>query len=282
MVRSVLLRGFDQDMAQRIGRHMEAHGTEFLYQCRPSKIEKSNDLLTVTYVDQDGKEQTDRFDTVLLATGRKPSTSQLGLDNAGVRYSARTGKVFTDKQTNATNVPNVFAIGDVVEHGPELTPVAIRAGQLLARRLFASSREVAEYDNVPTAVFTPLEYASVGLSESDAACKYGEDGIEVYHVAYDTLEMQGAHRVGRDGLPDAPQCYIKAICNRLDNERVVGLHICGPNAAEIMQGFAVAVRLGATKTDLTSTVGIHPTQAEEFVMLSKTKASGVPYEKSSC
>ena len=139
-----------------------------------------------------------------------------------------------------------------------------------------------DYDNIPTAVFTPLEYAVVGLSEEDAIKRFGSENVEVYHIAYDTLEIQGAHRVGPDGLPVAPQCYIKAVCNRNDDEKVVGLHICGPVAGEIIQGFAVAMRLGMTKEDLSKTIGVHPTQAEEFVLLSKTKSSGEPYEKTSC
>lgn len=279
MVRSVLLRGFDQDMAKRVGSYMAAHGTDFLHACTPTCISRTSDStgqLLVEWTNARGEQESDVFDTVLCATGRRPSTQHLRLENAGVEYNPMTGKLVTDTASEATNVPSIFAIGDIVANGAELTPVAIQAGQLLARRMFNNSSVCMDYDKIATAVFTPLEYASVGLSEEAARAKYPTDNIEVYHSAYDTLEMQAAHRAG------GPHCYMKAICDKSDQERVLGLHICGPNAGEIIQGFAVAVRLGATKADLSATVGVHPTQSEELVSLSTTKASGEPYEKSSC
>lgn len=282
MARSILLRGFDRDMAQRVGTYMESHGTTFLHGCEPISIEKThNDSFLVRWADTCESMASDTFDTVLFATGRQPSTRHVGLEKAGITYNRATGKVVTDLASDATNVPNIFAIGDIVEGGVELTPVAIRAGQLLAQRLYGQSTQTMDYRNIPTVVFTPLEYASVGLTEEEAIQKIGSDNVQVYHTAYNTLEMRGALRKNVvTGLPESPQCYTKAICD--NSGKVLGLHLCGPNAGEIIQGFAVAIRLSATINDFRMTVGVHPTQSEEIVSLSISKASGDTFEKSSC
>ena len=138
---------------------------------------------------------------------------------------------------------------------PELTPVAIQAGKLLARRLCGQSEVLTNYDNVPTTVFTPLEYGCCGLAEEAAKEKFGEDKIEVYHSNFWPLEWTVAHRPN-------DVCYAKLVCNKADQERVVGLHVCGPNAGEITQGYGVAMKLRATKRDFDMTVGIHPTCSE--------------------
>lgn len=284
MVRSILLRGFDRDMAQRVGTYMETHGTSFLHGCEPSLIEKTqNDSILVTWTDPLGATTSDTFDTVLFATGRQPATKHVGLEQAGVVYNSTTGKVVTDLTSDATNVRNIFAIGDIVEGGVELTPVAIQAGQLLAQRLCGQSTRTMDYQNIPTAVFTPLEYATIGLTEEEAIEQIGSENVQVYHIAYNTLEMRGAHRTdAATGLPESPQCYTKAICDDSISGKVLGLHLCGPNAGEIIQGFAVAMRLGATIDDFRMTVGVHPTQSEELVSLSISKASGDDFNKSSC
>ena len=134
------------------------------------------------------------------------------------------------------------------------------------------------YDMIPTAVFTPLEYGMCGLSEEAAIARYGAScppGVEIYHVSFKPLEWTLPHRGDGD-------CYVKLICNARDSMRVVGLHICGPNAAEITQGFAVAMRMGATKADFDLTLGIHPTVAEELTALSISKSSGKTAERAGC
>ena len=182
-----------------------------------------------------------------------------------------------------TNVPHIYAIGDVIDGDAlsppsaltELTPVAIQAGKLLASRLYAGGTEQMDYQGVPTTIYTPLEYGCVGLAEEDAEVKYGKDNLEVYHSYFKPLEWTVPHRGDN-------ACYAKLICNKLDSERVVGLHVCGPNSGEMTQGFAVALKCGATKADFDKTVGIHPTNVEQFTTLHVTKASGGSAETTGC
>ncbi|ERE88877.1 thioredoxin reductase 1 [Cricetulus griseus] len=207
MVRSILLRGFDRDMANKIGEHMEEHGIKFIRQFVPIKV--------------------------LLAVGRDACTRTIGLETVGVKINEKTGKIpVTDEEQ--TNVPYIYAIGDILEGKLELTPVAIQAGRLLAQRLYGGSTVKCDYDNVPTTVFTPLEYGCCGLSEEKAVEKFGEENIE---------------------------------------ERVVGFHVLGPNAGEVTQGFAAALKCGLTKQQLDSTIGIHPVCAEENTEARKGQAA---------
>ena len=164
MVRSILLRGFDQDMANLIGEHMSLYHTKFIRGATPSSLtrESEDGPITVTWNDADG-EKSDTFDTVLFAIGRYAVTAGLNLANAGV-VAERNGK-FKVNEFEQTNVPNIYAIGDVLHGRLELTPVAIKAGALLAARLCGTSTAVMDYEEVPTTVFTPLEYGTVGLTE---------------------------------------------------------------------------------------------------------------------
>jgi len=187
MVRSILLRGFDQDMAGQIGDYMKAHGTKFIEKATPSKLEKpdKDGKITVTYI-QDEKEVTEEFDTVLFAIGRYAVTGTIGLDNAGVK-AEKNGK-FIVNEKEQTNVDNIYAIGDVLHGKLELTPVAIKAGALLANRLFSGATDVMDYTNVPTTVFTPLEYGCCGYSEEDAKQIFTADKILTYHQKFKPLE----------------------------------------------------------------------------------------------
>jgi pyruvate/2-oxoglutarate dehydrogenase complex dihydrolipoamide dehydrogenase (E3) component len=126
-----------------------------------------------------------------------------------------------------------------------------------------------DYDQVPTTVFTPIEYGCTGLAEEDAIAKYGEENIETFHSFFKPLEWQVPHK--QDNA-----CYMKMICNKLDSFRVIGFHVLGPNAGEVNQGVGVAIKCGATKEDFDNTVGIHPTIAEEMTTLDVTKSSGAP------
>ncbi|KAG8439415.1 hypothetical protein GDO86_005577 [Hymenochirus boettgeri] len=258
MVRSILLRGFDQQMANKIGEHMDEHGVKFIKQSVPTKIEQveagTPGKLKVTSQAADGTEMTEEYNTVLLAVGRDACTKNIGLEIPGVKINEKTGKIpVTDEEQ--TNVPYVYAIGDVLEDKLELTPVAIQAGRLLARRLYGQATVKCDYVNVPTTVFTPLEYGSCGLSEENAIKKYGEENLEVYHSYFWPLEWTVPSR-------DNNKCYAKILCNIKDNERVVGFHVLSPNAGEITQGFAAAIKCGLTKDQLDDTIGIHPVCAE--------------------
>jgi len=273
MARSIFLRGFDQDMADRVTKYMANHGTKFIKPATPTKIEKIEGKLKVTWVNADGAEGFDFFNTVLLAVGRKADTDKLGLDKIGVIFDKITGKIPVVNEQ--TNIPHIFAIGDVIKGNLELTPVAIKAGRLLARRLFRNHTLQMDYVNIPTTVFTPLEYSCVGLTEEQALAQYGEENLEVYHIHYKPLEWTVAER-------EENACYVKVLCSIKENERIVGIHIIGPNSGEMIQGFALAVKIGATKAQLDSTVGIHPTTAEELFTLNVTKRSGETPEKTGC
>ncbi|KAG8578328.1 hypothetical protein GDO81_010455 [Engystomops pustulosus] len=278
MVRSILLRGFDQEMAEKVGEYMEEHGVKFIKHFLPKRIEQIEEgkpgKLRVTSQSTDGTEITEEYNTVLLAIGRDACTRKIGLDIPGVKINEKTGKIPVNDEEQ-TNVPYIYAIGDVLEGKLELTPVAIQAGRLLARRLYGSSELKCDYINVPTTVFTPLEYGACGLSEENAILKYGEKNIEVYHSYFWPLEWTVPAR-------DNNKCYAKVICNINDNERVVGFHVLGPNAGEITQGFAVAIKCGLTKEQLDSTIGIHPVCAEIFTTLSVTKRSGGSIVQAGC
>ncbi|XP_073169303.1 thioredoxin reductase 2, mitochondrial isoform X2 [Lepidochelys kempii] len=245
MVRSIPLRGFDQQMSYLVTNYMESCGTRFLKKCTPSKVEKlESGKLQVTwkYVDS-GKEEMDDFDTVMWAVGRAPDTKTLNLETIGVKINSETGKIIVDA-SEATSVPHIYAIGDITEGRPELTPTAMAAGKLLAQRLFGQSSELMDYDNV-------------------------------YHAYYTPLEFTVAER-------ETTQCYIKMVCLRKKEQRIIGLHFIGPNAGEVIQGFALGIKCGATYAQMMKTVGIHPTCAEEVTKLYITKRSGLDAKVTGC
>jgi len=285
LVRSILLRGFDQEMAELIKIYMQNHGTKFKVGVTPQSIVKDADTgkLTVTYGNKDGSGEaiTDTFDTVVAGIGRKADTSSLGLDKAGVKVN-KYGEIPVDKEV--TNVPNVFAIGDVIEGIWELTPVAIQAGRMLAQRLYGGSSLYMDYHTIPTTVFTPLEYGAIGYAEEDALKAFGEASIEVYHTKFAPLEwsLEPEFEEQEQWELDKSCCYCKLVCLKTDGDRVVGFHYCGPNAGEVTQGFALAMRLGATKLDFDMTIGIHPSCAENFTTLKVTKSSGESADAGGC
>jgi len=267
MIRSIPLRGFDQQIAELLVENMASEGINILRNSSPVRFSKDlQGQIKATWQNVETYEEyTDVFDTVLLATGRKADTDTLGLDKVGIIPDAKDGKIIVDK-TERTQIKNIFAIGDVAKDRPELQPVALKCGKLLAQRLYNDSDDLVDYNCVPTTVFTPLEYGCVGLSEEDAVDKYGEDNLEIYHGFYKPLEFY---------LPNqnSDQCFIKVVCDR-QNDYIYGLHFVGPNAGEVTQGFACAMKNGLTYKQLTDTIGIHPTCAEELVKINITKRSG--------
>lgn len=277
MVRSILLRGFDRECTVMIEKDLVARGVRILPRSVPDRIEATADgRRRVVWRDSDHptKELSEEFDTVFVAVGRVAETRRLNLAAAGVRLSS-SGKIAVENEQ--TNVSNIFAIGDVVEGKPELTPVAIQAGRLLARRLFAGATDGFDYLLVPTTVFTPLEYGCIGLSEEDAIAKLGEANVDAFLTKYQPLEWKlSEHRSNESALA-------KVIVDvREPGGRIVGFHYVGPNAGEVTQGFAVAMRLGMTLESLRDTVGIHPTAAEAFTTLEVSRSSGAPIEQGSC
>jgi len=298
MVRSILLRGFDQEIAEKIALYMKKQGTKFLRGKVPTKMEKgetkeggidvyytnsanSQDADSMGTIQGESKIKSDHFDTVLCAIGRTPCTKKLGLCCAGVMRNIKQKIPVYEEQTN---VPHIYAIGDVADvHGAggalELTPVAIQAGKLLARRLFNRSATQMDYNLVPTTIFTPLEYGCIGLTEDEARKKLGDDNVEVYHQIFQPLEMKLPERM--NSLKE-DHCFCKLVLDLKNNARVIGFHYLGPNAGEVTQGFAIAMKLGATKYDFDNCVGIHPTNAENLTTLDISKGSGLSAEKEDC
>jgi thioredoxin reductase (NADPH) len=274
MVRSIVLRGFDIQVAGLIHNHMREEGINFIGPTQPSSIEKLPDgKLRVVYIELDKTVKSEIYDTVLYATGRHADTKLLNLEKAGVSLTD-SGKVIVNEKDQTSN-PNVYAIGDCVKGCPELTPVAIRAGKLLAKRLTNQSTTLMNYKLVPTTVFTPIEYGTIGYSEEEASLIYGEKNIEIYHSYFQPLEKAFDQSW-------TSKCYVKIICNKMENEKIIGFHLFSPNAGEITQGFATAMQCGATKAHFDNTIGIHPTIAEELTLLKVTKRENENPMKAGC
>jgi glutathione reductase (NADPH) len=241
-----LLRGFDAELGTRLGEEMGRKGVAVLLKKNPSKIEKG---LKVTF--EDGSVQ--EFDLVLFATGRKPNSAGLGLEAAGVKLAA-DGAIAVDKYSRSS-VDSIHAIGDVTNR-INLTPVATAEGMALARTLFGGAPTPVDHENVPTAVFAHPNVGTVGLSEEQARERFGK--VDVYKAAFRSLK----HTMGAS----EEKIFMKLVVDAA-SQRVVGAHMIGPDAGEVIQGIAIAVKLGATKAQFDATLGIHPTAAEEFVTM---------------
>lgn len=244
-----LLRGFDADLGERIAEEMTHKGLKIHFGGEPAKIIKHADCLEVCYTD--GPHQ--KTDLVLFATGRKPNSAKLGLERAGVKLAA-DGAVIVD-QYSRSSVESIHAIGDVTNR-INLTPVATAEAMWLARTLFGGKPTPVDHDNVPTAVFANPNLATVGLSEQMARERYGE--LDIYKTYFRPLKLTLTQKKER--------VFMKLVVDRA-SQRVVGAHMIGPDAGEIIQGVAIAVKLGATKAQFDATIGIHPTVAEEFVTM---------------
>ena len=193
----------------------------------------------------------------MMAIGRYSDTEKLGLEKCGVKVNKK-GQLIVNEYEQ-TSSPHIYGIGDVIEGGLELTPVAIAAGKLLAERLYKEngSRKM-DYINVPTTVFTPSEYGACGYSEEKANETFGKENIIIYKKNCNILEHALPHRLD--------QAFFKLVCLK-ENEQVIGFHYVGPNAGEVTQGIAIAMKLKATKEDFDNTIGIHPTVAENYTKL---------------
>jgi len=264
-VRSVPLRMFDQDCATRVSSFMEQDGVKFLNKQVPKKFEKVGNQIKVTADHQGSIVDAGLYDTVLLAIGRTGCAGWLRCDKAGLTCNKWGDKVLVDEQ-DATNVPGIYALGDVAEGRPELTPVAIMSGRLLADRLFKGSKQLMDYQNVATTIFTPLEFGTCGISEDDSMKEPGK--YTIYCTLYTPLEWRPCPE---EKIKD--KCMMKIIVRNSDDV-VVGVQILGPNAGEILQGFAIAIKAGVTKQVWDSVVGIHPTMAEELMQMTEVKEPG--------
>jgi glutathione reductase (NADPH) len=244
-----LLRGFDGEIGDKIADEMRHQGLEIHFGGEPAKIIKHADGLEVRYTD--GPHQ--KTDLVLFATGRRPNTANLGLENAGVKLAA-DGAVLVDRYSRS-NVESIHAIGDVTNR-INLTPVATAEAMWLARTLFRNEPTPVDHDNVPTAVFAHPNLATVGLSEEKARERYG--AVDIYKAYFRPLKLTLTEKKDRT--------FMKLVVDA-GTQKVVGAHMIGPDAGEVIQGIAIAVKMGATKAQFDATIGIHPTVAEEFVTM---------------
>ncbi|PHH86071.1 hypothetical protein CDD83_10792 [Cordyceps sp. RAO-2017] len=256
------LRNFDPMIQEAVTAEYERLGVRLHRRSNASRVERAADgSLTVSYRDGDGREASVAgVDHLIWATGRVPETRGIGLEEAGVKLDER-GYVVVDEFQNSS-VDNIYALGDVAGR-VELTPVAIAAGRKLAHRLFGPAQFAQarlDYANVPSVVFAHPEVGSIGLTEPQAVERHGRDQVRTYTTAFTAMyyAMMDPDRKG-------PTRYKLVVAG--PDERVVGLHIMGVGSAEMLQGFGVAVKMGATKADFDSCVAIHPTSAEELVTL---------------
>ena len=246
------LRDFDDMLQEKLTEEMLADGVTIKTHFTAARLEKSDKGIQVT--GEDGTVLSD-FDEVIFAIGRTPATDDLGLEKAGVELDKR-GYIPVDKYQQ-TNVPNIFAIGDVTGQA-ELTPVAIAAGRRLADRVYDNQTDRhLDYNLIATVVFSHPPMGTVGLTETQAREKHG-DAVTVYQTSFTAMYNAFTEHKAKTAM--------KLICTG-DDERVVGIHMIGLNCDEMLQGFAVAMRMGATKRDLDDTVAIHPTSSEELVTL---------------
>lgn len=250
----MILRGFDDDLRQEIQQGMINHGIKIVNKAQLIAIEKDAEGIKVT-VRKDGEiEDTVVVDVVSLAAlGRKPNTQNLGLENTKVKL--HDGAVVVDKYSR-TDEENIYAVGDC-SNNINLTPVAINEGRAFADTVFGGKSRTMSYENVPTAIFTNPEAATVGLTEAEAREKYG-DAVKIYRSRFRPMYYTLA---GKE-----EKTMMKLVVNQ-DTDQVVGAQMVGTDAAEIIQGVAIAIKMGATKANFDATVGIHPSSAEEFVTM---------------
>ena len=257
------LRTFDPMIQEKIMAEYERQGMTIHRYSSQSKVEKhpsKSGWLNLHYSDSKTKDGVLEIDCLLWAIGRSAEVEDLGLDKVGVKQDEK-GHVIADEYQN-TNVENIYSLGDVCGK-IELTPVAIAAGRQLSNRLFggpAYKDAKLDYNNIPSVVFAHPEVGSIGMAEPAAREKYGDDNLKVYYTSFTAM-----YYAMMDPEDKAPTSY-KLICVGPE-EKVVGLHILGSGSSEMLQGFGVAVKMGATKKDFDSCVAIHPTSAEVLVTL---------------
>jgi glutathione reductase (NADPH) len=249
-----ILKGFDEDIRTIIQESMEEHGIRILKNCSISEVKKTNQSLTIS-LEGDSNNDMVLADTIgLAATGRIPNLENLGLENTEVKV--HNGAIAVDKYSQ-TAEQNIYAVGDCTDR-INLTPVAISAGRAFADTKFGGKSCIMSYENVPSAVFSTPEAATVGLTEAKAKEQYGKNAIRVY-----SSEFRPMYYV----LPDTKEKTLMKLVVHQESDQVLGAHMVGDHAAEIIQGIAIAVKMGAKKADFDATVGIHPSSAEEFVTM---------------
>ena len=246
----LIMRSFDDDVRLFVDQEMRKQGIEMNYHSQVSNVVRQADSsLLVTFADGTNIE----VDQVLMAIGRKPRLAGIGLEVLGIETTSKGTIAVNDKFQ--TNIDNIYALGDVTG-GIELTPVALAEAMTLVNHWFGDGSKVMDYDLIPTAVFTQPNVGTIGLTEQEAREQHGE--ITVYRSDFKPMKhtLSGSDE----------RSFMKLIVDAA-TDRVIGLHIVGEGAGEMLQGFAVAMKAGATKADFDATIGIHPTSAEELVTM---------------
>ncbi len=245
-----VLRGFDDDVRAHVRAEMEKAGITILTGCTVSAIDKHGD----EYTSHLSNGSSLASDQVMFAIGRHPNVANLGLEKAGVAIDPNNGGILVDGFSR-TSVPHIYAIGDVT-HRFNLTPVAIREGHAFADTVFGGRQVTVDYADIPTAVFSQPEVGTVGLTEAEARAQYSR--VDIYKTSFRPMKVTLS---GRD-----TRVLMKLVVDGT-TDRVVGCHIVGPEAAELVQVVAIAVKMKATKADFDATMALHPTAAEELVTM---------------
>lgn len=247
----LFLRGFDQEVREHVRDSMAEKGVRLLFNSQVERIEKDGSGALVAHF-AGGSSQA--FDCVFYATGRRPMLDNLGLENVDVRLTDK-GLIAVNEQFE-TSEPGILAIGDLIA-GPQLTPVALAEGMAVARRLFKPDEyQPVNYENIPTAVFTLPNIATVGMSEEQAVAAGHK--VSIFTSKFRPMRLSLSQEQER--------IFMKLVVDK-QTDRVLGCHMVGPDAGELIQGLAVALKAGATKAVFDDTIGIHPTAAEEFVTM---------------
>lgn len=247
--REQIMRGFDDDLRATLHQEMEKKGIKIITQDTVTRIDKEGDELHVTA--KSGAQMT--FDKVMFAIGRSPNTEGLGLEKAGVVMDASGAiKVSADSQTS---VPNIYAVGDVTNRA-NLTPVALREGHAFADSVYGKKEWVVDHSLIPTAVFSQPEIGTAGLTQAEAEQKY--DNLDIYKATFRPMKYTLS---GRD-----EKTLLKMIVDA-DTDKILGVHIMGPESGELIQMIGVTMVMGATKADYDRTIAVHPTSAEELVTM---------------
>lgn len=247
-----ILRGYEEALRDRLLQITMARGIEYRFNCVFDRVEKRADGSLEVYLGE--KAEPLHADVVLVATGRRPKTDGLGLENAGVELGAG-GEIPVDDH-GKTACDSIYAVGDVTDR-VQLTPIAIREGQAFADRVFGGKHTTVSYDSIPSAVFSQPPLAGVGLTESEARQAFGGN-IKVYSSDFRPMKNIFGHR---------PERGLYKMIVEATTERVLGIHMIGPDSPEILQAAAIAVKAGLTKADFDATVALHPSMAEELVLM---------------
>ncbi|NKJ41834.1 MULTISPECIES: glutathione-disulfide reductase [unclassified Novosphingobium] len=247
-----ILRGYDAALRDRLLQITMARGIEYKFNCGFERVEKQEDGSLLVFMK--GQPDPLHADAVLVATGRRPKTDGLGLENAGIALGAH-GEIVVDEGAQ-TSCPSIFAVGDVTNR-VQLTPIAIREGHAFADRVFGGKDTRVSYDCIPSAVFSQPPLASVGLNEAQAREKLGSN-VKIFTSDFRPMKNIFGHR---------PERGLYKLVVDAQTDKVLGVHLIGPDAPEVLQAAAIAVKAGLTKADFDATVALHPSMAEELVLM---------------